>query len=359
MNYRHATILAEKSLTDTGTETIDINVKDIISRITLAFRRVKSYQYMADHGYADITKIELVDGSDVLHSMSGGENQALCIYDRHCRSMNNGEHMTTVDEYDLFGIDFGRYLYDPMLAFDPKKFSNPQLKVTYDVNLSDTGVTTGYLEVWGDLFDEKVVSPMGFLMSKEHWSGAKPTSGYEYVDLPTDYPLRKMLVRAYLKTAEPWYQIGSVRIDEDNEKRIPFDWTDMEDYTRVMRTIWTPVEELFATQVQNTSAVWYVTPTDYFFAMAGIEAGGTPEVYLNDTSMKGGKLTLAASGNRQIHAIVRGFLPNHCFEFPFGDQNDPTDWYDVTKVGSVRLRLGAGTGASTTTGVVLQQLRKY
>jgi hypothetical protein len=359
MNYRNAKILPEKTLTDTGTETIDINIKDIISRITLAFRRVKTYQYMADHGYADIIKIELVDGSDVLHSLNGGENQALCIYDRHCGSMNNGEHMTTVDEYDLFGIDFGRFLYDPLLAFDPAKFNNPQLKITYDVNLSDTGVTSGYLEIWADCFDEKVVSPVGFLMSKEHWSGAKPTAGYEYIDLPTDYPLRKMLVRAYVKTTEPWYNIGSVRLDEDNEKRIPFDWTDMEDYTRVMRSIWTPVEELLATQVQNTSAVWYVTPTDYFFAVAGIEAGGASGIYLNDTSMKGGKLTLAAATNRQIHAIVRGFLPNHCFEFPFGDQMDIADWYDVTKLGSLRLRLGAGTGGAVTAGVVLQQLRRY
>ena len=94
MNYRNATILASKALTTSGTETIDINVKDIISRITLSWKVSKSKHSMDSYAHKDISKIELVDGSDVLHSMNGGENQALCIYDRRCPTMNHGQSLT-------------------------------------------------------------------------------------------------------------------------------------------------------------------------------------------------------------------------------------------------------------------------
>ena len=361
MKYRTAKILPEKTLTTTGTETIDINLKDIISRITLAWRIVRSKNNMDSYPYADITKIELVDGSEVLHSMNGGENQALCIYDRKCGSMNNGEHMLSTDEYSLFGIDFGRFLYDPLLAFDPKRYRNPQLKVSYDVDVSDTGVTSGYLEIWADCFDEKVVSPVGFLTSKEHWAGSKPvSSAYEYVDLPTDYPIRKMLVRAYAKSVEPWYQLGGVRIDEENEKRIPFDWDDMEDYTRVMKGIWTPVNELFAGHGDGNGIQFYVTPTSYFLGVGLSAVYVVSNIGFSASSQKGGSFLLKTNGQAaEVNGQIQGYLPNHCFEFQFGDQMDIDDWYDVTKLGSLRLRLKGGSASTTTDGVVLQQLRKY
>jgi hypothetical protein len=359
MNYRTAKILAEKDLGASGTETIDVNVKDIISRIVLAFTTTKSKHAMDAEPWRNITKIELVDGSDVLHSMNGGENQALCIYDRKVPTMNHGQHLTSCQEYTTFGIDFGRRLFDPELAFDPKRFSNPQLKITWNEAISDTGVLVNGLEIWADCFDEKVPSPVGFLMAKEHWNGAKPTSGYEYIDLPTDFPIRKLILQAFKSGYEPWYQVSEARLDEDNEKRIPFD-LDLEDYYRIMKGVWRPVQEEFEAQVDSTGAVYFITPTDYYATLVCMPSNVAAYIYSTDGYLKGGKVTLKGnSGNSQVVGTAFGYLPNHCFEFPFGNPDDKEDWYDVTKLGSLRLRLKAGTGASTTTGVVLQQLRKY
>ncbi|MBA7580767.1 hypothetical protein ES708_22661 [subsurface metagenome] len=74
----------------------------------------------------------------------------------------------------------------------------------------------------------------------------------------------------------------------------------------------------------------------------------------------GGKLIIAAEGSTFTSGMVRGYLPHHCFEFPFGDQGDLADWYDVTKVGSLRLRVrGGGTATAGTYQVILEQLRRY
>jgi hypothetical protein len=359
MNYRTATIQSPTDLGPSGTQTIDINVKDVISRLIITFSRTKSKHSMDAEPWKDMPKIELVDGSDVLHSMNGGENQALCMYDRRAPCMNHGQHLSACSEFDVFGIDFGRYLFDPSLAFDPKRFANPQLKITWNEALSDTGVTANGLAVYAECFDEKVPSPIGFLMSKEHWNAAKPTSGYEYVDLPTDYAIRKMILQAFRSGYEPWYQVSEARLDEDNEKRIPFDW-DLELYHRIMKPIWVPVSQQFEAQVDSTGADFYIQPTDFYATLVAMPSNIAAYNYSTGGYFKGGKVTLKGNtGNSQVVGIARGYLPNHCFEFPFGDPNDLNDWYDVTKIGSLRLRLKAGPGASTTTGLVLQQLRKY
>lgn len=359
MKYRTAEILAEETLGAAGTKTIDLNVAEPISRIDIRYKVTKSKHGMDAHPAADITKIELVDGSDVLHSLSGYENQALCIYDRKVPTMCHGQHTDASDEESEYGLDFGRFLWDPVLAFLPGKFRNPQLKVTYNSIVSDTGATSPKLEVIGHLFDEKAISPVGFLMSKEHHDAAAPANdSYKYVELPTDHPIRQMLIRGYEAAYTPWACVEGVRIDEDNMKRIPLDWL-IEEYYRVMKGVWQAVEELFygVGDVAGTYT-FYVTPTDYFASLLGAPlstAYGGPS-----GNMQGGKVTLEHSATSWFQGTARGYLPNHCIQFPFGLQNELDDWYDVTKKGSIRLRIrGGSVGTSAEFQVVLQQLRKY
>jgi len=359
MNYRRATLLAEKNLVGTGTEVIEIVTRQPISRITLAWRVTKTQAGMSSYPHTDITRIELVDGSDVLHSLDGGQNQAVCIYDRLCPTLNHGQHLDAMAEYSTYGIDFGRFRHDPELALDPARFMNLQLKVSYDANNCDDGAASGNLEVWADLFDEKVPSPVGFLMTKEHHKRIPPTAtGYWYVDLPTDYPIRKMFIQGYQKAKEPWNNVIEARLDEENEKRIPLDW-DLEDYHRIMKGIWHPVEEqCIGMAVNLVTRNFYVTPTDYYVVPA-MCSGGIGEVYMAGWG-SGGHLEIASVGDMNFQALVQGFLPNHTFEFPFGDPRDLGDWYDVTKLGSLRLRMRAGAGGEVgTVSAILQQLRYY
>jgi len=359
MKYRTTHLFAETSENTAGTETIPITVKDIISRIVIAWRVTKSKYGMDSYMHSDITKIELVDGSDVLFSMDGGECQALCIYDRRCPTMNHGQILGGNSQYSTYGIDFGRFLHDPELAFDPTKFRNPQLKITHNLAVSDTGVSAAWLEVWAECFDEKIVTPVGFLMSKEYHSWSITAADtYHYVDLPTDYPIRKMLIQGYAKGVEPWYQVAQARLDEENEKRIPFDW-DLEDYYRTMKGSWTPVEDrIYAYEETTGIYAYYLTPSNYYGNWAGAAVGTDAPSCLTGAAT-GGLFTLRTDTLSSVSGIASGYLPNHCFEFPFGDQMDLADWYDVTKLGNLRLRLKSGSATSGSGNVILQQLRRY
>jgi hypothetical protein len=359
MKYRDATILdPEDQTAGAGTKTIDINIQDPISQLDIVFSTTKSKEGMDSYPHRNITKIELVSGSDVLFSMNGGQAQALGIYHRKAPTMSHGQHMNANSEYDIYPIDFGRKLWDPMLAFDPKRFRNPQLKITYDEDVADTGVTANELAVYAKCFDEKSISPLGFLLSKNHWESLMGADGtYSYIDLPTDYPIRKLLIQGYYAGYEPWYQIEDARLSEDNLKKVVWDWN-IEKYYRNMKGVWNEVREEFEGLVQTNTKYYYLTPTDYYAQLVISSLANLsfwPICY-----GRGGYFTITGTGDFYVRGVAYGYLPNHCVEFPFGDQDDIDDWYDVTAKGSVQLRLEAGSaGASGTGAVILQQLRRY
>jgi len=357
MKYRYASILPTEAISAAGTKTIDLRVTEPISRLDIRFEITKTQEGMNAHPAADVTKIELVDGSDVLHSLTGYENQALAIYSRRVPTMLHGQHSSSNQMCSLYGIDFGRFLYDPLLALLTTRFKNPQLKITYTLTTADSGGTAGEIEVLAHLFDEKVISPVGFLMAKEHHSytcGAE--NSYESVQLPRDYPIRQMLVRGFHSAHEVWDSIKEVRLDEDNLKRIPFD-VGVEDYHRMKKGVDPVVEELIQGITGSSGANYYITPSDYWQTVVALSESGDVNMY-TDGVQPGGLFKLYGASTAQFRAIARGYLPNHCVQFPFGLMDDPEDWLDPTTLASLRARLKAGTSGTSATGqLVLEQLR--
>lgn len=357
--YRIATLLPEEAQTAAGTKIIDLNLNDVISRIEIKLDRLKAQNGMTSFPAADVTKIELVDGSDVLFSLTGYECQALNIYDRQCGSMNEGCHINANDEISHYGLDFGRFLYDTLLALDPKKFTNLQLKVTHTLVSGDSTCSSGTMEVRAWCFDEKRAAPSGFLMAKEIYSyTCGSANSYEYIDFPFDYPIRKMLIRAYYTGTQPADTITEFRLDENMEQKIPIDMG-VETYYSFMITSnkWEPIYELFQATL-SASSTYYVTPTWYWADVSWTSSTATTQ---NRTAAcPGGKIQVTTSGAAELNGSVRGYLPNHCIEVPFGDSDDPADWYDLSGKSQVRLRLKAGgNGTNGTAQIVLQQLRKY
>jgi len=359
MRYRETTVLAEESFTAAGTKTIDITLTDMISRFLIIAKCTKSKNAMDDHPAADLTKIELVDGSDVLFSMSGKECQGLNTYEMGKAPGNELSCYGGVDTHAQFFINFGRYLYDPQLAFDPTKFKNPQLKLSHNYRVSDIGATALKLSVYADVFDELKPVPSGFLMSKTYYSyvcGVE--NSYEYIDMPTDFPLRKLILRPYRYYYEPWLQIKEIRLDEDNLKRIPYDITDLEAWLYKKRSNYPLVHEKLDTTYDVGTTYRYVMPTDYFqyiYAVTGAVQTGYHTGYL-----KGGRIGyVQGAAGQELHGAVLGNYPHFCIELPFGKPDLIEDWYDVTKVGTLTLRLRAGaSGTSGNVDVVTQQFRR-
>lgn len=358
MNTRIATMLSREDLGAAGTKVIDINILDIISRIMIVFTAKNGADGISAHPAANVTKIELVDGSDVLFSLSGPQAQGVNFYDRDIKPFS---YIDTIDAHwntAVFGIDFGRHLFDKDLAFDPTKFTNPQLKITWDENVCQTSAADNYCSVVADVFDELVPTPGGFFMTKEIYNYTVATTGYEYIDLPVDYITQQIFVRTQL--AENVFEviIDELKLSEDNDKRIPLDIT-TGDLIRTVLERWGPVQETCYLKAAQSATDAYAMPTDIVHGV-GSEYGtvGPCSIYTQD----GGRIQYIGTGAAaNIKGLVFGYYPHGVAPLLPKPGMDIAEWYDVTKLGSLRLRIkdSAPGGTTPSAQVITKQYRTY
>jgi hypothetical protein len=362
--YRHAELMADQDMTSgAGTHVLNLDIDKPISRITVRFETHRVNESEAIGFPANIPKIELVDGSTVLHSLTGFENQALAYYSRPPGCvMDIGLHIVTLHMINFFALDFGRHLWDEMLAFEAKRFSNPQLKITYNEALCDTGAGENLLGISAEIFDEKPISPIGFLMPVEHYAyTAGAVNSYEQLDLPADRPIRQILVRAHQDGHEPYYCIQAIRMDEGTLDRIPFEETDLERYFYRMMGTWPKIiTDFYAGITNGGSRTFYLPQTNYQASIAGIPIAGADAPYHTAAgNPAGGKFALTGSADKQWVGVAEGYLPWHTFQFPMGKLDQIDDWYDPTgKKPRLRIRAG-GAATNPTVQVVLEELYKY
>jgi len=362
MNYRLATILAREAHTSDTTAVIDIDVKDPISQLVITYEPTNGSQAYGDgHPAKCVSLIELIDGSDVLFSLSGVEAQAADFYSNKKEPPNIVLYGNGMNSEQIYNVNFGRYLYDALYSFDPSKFGNPQLKITLDINGGGSLVTTGYLTVLAHLFDEKTVTPLGFFMHKDIKSFTLVNSAHEYTDLPTDYPYRKLFVRAQRYGTGPEYQIDTVKLSEDTDKRVVINHS-MFQLFRTLAAQTPPYREWIIGPGTTTAQYFYCTPC-YWPAFGGSawrvgSATGNVCFYYGD----GGRFQEIQEGaGPNWQCIVEGWAPHGVIEIPFGLQDIPEDWFNVSNIGSLKLDIKAGSsvGSDQTCEIFLQQLRNY
>ena len=362
MNYRLATILAREAHSADITKVIDLKLSDPVSQFHIVYeaQNTSSVEPTA-HPAKCISKIELVDGSDVLFSLSGQEAQAVDFYHSGKVPANIINNWNENWSEMIFNINFGRHLWDPLYAFDPKKFTNPQLKISIDINGGGAASDNGYLSVFANIFDGKVITPEGFLMHKEIKDYVPGASAHEYTDLPTDHPYRKLFIKAQKYGTGPENLIDTLKLSEDNDKKVPFSMTGAE-LLRAITSLGGKYREAILVAGAANNWHFYCTPcywpigviseyensfSTFHFAL-GFPDGGQGHIPLD-------------TGGINLAILIEGWAPHGVIEIPFGLQDDPEDWYDVTKLGSLRLDILAKSGFTTgdSCAVFMQQLRKY
>lgn len=362
MNYRLSTIHSLETYSADTTEVIDINIADPISLILIELAVYGNGDLNTAHPLACLTKIEIVDGSDVLFSLSGKEAAALDFY--HNKGLirspwNTALNNTWTDQQ--IALNFGRYLWDPELALDPRKFTNPQLKLTLDIDAGGNAADQNRLRVQAAIFDQKAITPMGFLMHKEIKDYAMASLAHEYTDLPVDYPYRKFLMRCQSSGHEPRALVRNVKISEDMDKRVIFNHGSEEIFRTI--AINTPmIKEHWFIPIHTAVRYLYCTPTTRVAATGSIWAQTVTAGDLSFYNGDGGQLEMyAVTGAQNVQVMVEGWCPHGVWDIPMGIQDDIADWFDPTAIGSLRADIESRSAADSTDSVqiFLQQLRKY
>jgi len=361
MLYRLATLLARTAIASDYTEDIDIDVKDPISQIIVRYDCENGSVTQAN-GYPSecVTKIELIDGSDVLFSLSGVEAQAVDFYHNQREPANIVRYLTDNYSYMIIALNFGRFLYDPEIALDPARFSNLKLRISMTRASGGAVSTAGRLTVHAHLFDKKTISPIGFLMHKEIKNYTLGDASHEYTDLPLDYPYRKLFIRAQYDSQAMDEQIANIKLSEDVDKVVPINQS-MASLIGVLCSQTKPYREAIIGPTDTVARTFYCNPTyrvTFTAAPARVAAIANPPCFWDGDGGYFRAISAATVGNWYAHA--EGWLPQATLEIPFGLQGDIADWYDVSGIGNLKLDITSeATPQSGGCQIILQQLRRY
>lgn len=358
MKYRTEVLVNAESIATAGTRTIDIDMSQKISQIGLTVRSTNSTSTPIACAAAIISKIELVDGSDVLYSLSGYEAQALTIVEEGSTGFDSTSFQSTVQALLVIHMNFGRWLWDNQLALDPTRFKNLQLKITHNIASGGSTGTSGTLTVLAEVFDEKQISPIGFLQSKEWKSETLAASTHFYTDLPMDYTVRTMLLMARYTALAPHQLLSKIKLSENGGAKIVFNDVSVSDLVKNAKN-----NPLFLERqrhnVSTTAFTTYCIPT-YDVGVNGASFGDGDTTYMGSNCL-GGTVSVDASASDSMDLFFNGRCPHGAIPFFFGDKEDISDWYDVGKLNALRLDLTSGSSATSSMSyqIVLQQLRRY
>lgn len=305
---------------------------------------------------AKVTKLEVVDGSDVLHSLSMQEEQALNFY-RHGRlpfQQLNSKAAGVVIEEAI--INFGRFRGDREFYLDTSRFKNAQLRLTHAFTVSATaGIATGTgaLTVIARLIEDGAPATRGFIMSKEVKSWTTVASGDEDTKLPLDLPYQSLMVGDLETLIEPDVDLTNLKLIIDSGRFIPYDLSTAIILAENIQRYGYARQEL--NFLNDTAVTWlsdiYGRGGAFMGPMGGTAKGGA------STKIAEQVVAFMTTGDTaSLFINVFGGAPHSFFYLPFGDGVETADYLDVRGVNDIVLRATQG-GAGGAGAVVVNQHR--
>ena len=362
MYYREVEVLRMESIAAAGTRTLDINITDPISKLSVVWRKKNSNYTIVNHP-ADIVKSIIVcDGADVLFAMDGSHAQSMAYFtdNRQPASIINyesGEYSVQMAE-----LKFGRWLYDELLALDPKRFNNLQIKIEHDLALGGCAGSVADLSVYAHCFDEKVIEPVGWLYNKEIYTFLPVAATWYYVDIPTDYPVRALMFGSSQATEGPNFVFEEFKLTENQGKHILVE-------SRVHRYMYQstahqdPWNERVSGKTTGADAKLEMPVTPHFEREAACTCSGATAACRNANTAGSRVHVYSAGGAEEVSGPVRGHSPfGDIFLKTFGGEKVEDCW-QIPYAGSGRLEIMAMTGLAAQGAkyakVYTQQVRTY
>jgi len=244
--WLHKVFLAARNLGtfDAGTDVFNLPRVGVISNLLLELY-AKSGSENEDIYLADvISKVEVIgNGSTVIQSLDGKQIQASQAYDDGKWSMDK-ELAPSGGCYGYFDIRFGRFVGDQKYALDCSKWASLELKITYNLvaggAIGTTGFTTsiGTFRITG-LFspDGAGLAPIGFIKKAEKKTYTTSADGSADLELPTDYPFRRLLLFQETKAHYIHEGFRYVTINVNDGARKPIDNLGGEELMRLQGAI--------------------------------------------------------------------------------------------------------------------------
>ncbi len=376
MRLRKASIVSDTSINDTGTKIFDLDFTDPVRALIIGFygKRYDNSDTNDPMLLEDIDKIEVVDGSDVIFSCTGTEAGAVQLY-------HTGKKPFIAYTANSFSTNrvqvkllFGKSEADDEYGLDLVRFTNPQLKITHSFaesagNWADDKQTVTVQA----LIAEGAPRPKGFFMTKNIYSFTKGTSGEETIDMPRDYPYRFIQMQVKDAATPVFAELSNVKISCNFDEFVPIDEiTEDLAWDNIARYGMQYVQHEAIGDGSDTDIKTYNQLSWNWGAWTNSWNTGQDAVIKRpysgystlgrhtcpDSSGADFTDTYLESGQRVLSTHY-GWELFESEVIPFGNLNEPEEWFDPRPWKSVRLILTQAQTDALTTNIVVQQVRMY
>lgn len=366
MNIRTTQLEVQDDIGTSGTNTYKVDYLSPITQIDLMFEAVNGATHNKENPIeVNVSKIELVDGSDVLWALNG--KLALARYAQINGKMPYCYRTEAANDtpYQTIPIQFGKFYGDTELAFNPRAFQNPQLKVTFDEATTRAAGATGYvtdsfvLSVTIHLMED-APTPIGFLSDKQIYDFTSVASGDERIEMPIDRPYRFLFVSAWKDETDVRSIITNYKLDCGGGTWIPFDC-----HARYIADMQVTRFGYFETNLTGIfdSAVY----TKHYIAydnQGGLTAAAAGYILNASTFWPGSVRTYptthagVASDDVAGRMVLSGTCLHATHFIPFGELDKRDTWLNVVSYKPMYLYLTQGV-ADATCSVAVEQVRTY
>jgi hypothetical protein len=345
MKTRDVYLVKGQTLNDSDTVTVDITKGLKILYLIL--------KYSATNGATSntvgrichmVSKLSVIDGSNVLHSLSMDEEQAKNFYDNKAlpyQFLTQAAGATVTEEAV---IDFRRYPGDTAFWLDTSNYANPQLQLTHALTISATAgfaTGTGKLTVIARVIDSGAPARQGFVMAKEIDSFATAAAGDHSTDLPLDFPLAGVMVLDPADGKTPDQQLSNFKLTADTDAFIPIDMT----YADLLARNY----DEYGEAQQDVKLIAAAAPVDESDLYASVWAWITQQAVTGGlvVTIAGNTITVTNTGTTVATIRAAGTAPKSSVMYKFGDGIDPANIFSPQGVGKLQLKLtNAATGAT-------------
>ena len=343
-----------RSETTNTTRTINLDLATPISRIVVRMKGTNTTSDPVGHPAKMISKIELIDGSDVLYSCSGVQAGAVNFIENSELPFYCCEYELPIEVCATAQLNFGRQLWDREFALDPKYYKNLQLKITNAVGSGGSTAGTCTLAVFAYVFEDSPPSPRGFLMTKELKSYTAVNAQHEYTQLPQDYPFRFVILQSYDTNMPPNTIFGNLKFTIDTDRRVLLNDISMTEFLKAQMPMDKVEEELAG--LGNAAA------NDYFIASTynnyGVMVGrNAADATIFCAQPAGQTMQITAAAGKSFGCLAVGYCAFGAMNLLMMDRMDPASWLDPAGTRSILLDItGGGAG---TAYIISQQARTY
>ena len=359
----------------TGTATYDLPERDWIEEIIVRAYSTPTASTNPALPLSDaITKIEIVDGSKIIQSLSGNQVMALSMFRGSHKMAMTGINDNGAEGFDDFHILLGGVFNGKKYVPDFSQFSNPQIKITWDYSITTTK--------HGMSCDADTSPGMKFtVMAKVHRDATKLTHGYvksseiktwtsaasttQTIEIPRGEPLLGIMVEAGYDAKFWTDDVNILKLDFDNGAWVPIEL--YQDEIPTIQKAWfkddfevswvadlkdnieLDVHMGYPTMVQFTPATDAGRAFEYQAIHKGIETVGkwdlaTPSVETNYES---------------VYIKSVGQLPFQCWYLPMrailGEEEDTLNTTNFSRI-DLKITSSANASTSSTPAVVAEYL---